>query len=641
MSKMKRLASLLLALALVLALGVSAFADGEEDGTDTEEETTYTITISSATSGHVYTAYQIFSGTLSEDGKTLSDVEWGDDVNGTNLLAALKADSTLGSLFASCTTAADVAEVLASDRWTADYTVIFADIADSYVSGGKTGTYSEGSYKIEGLSAGYYLVIDTLAEDSTMADGDAYSRNMIQLVTNVTVANKAVYPTVDKTVSDKDASIGDTVTYTLTGTVPDTTGYDSYTYIFHDTLSSGLTYSNSVKVTATVTTTTTGVDDDGNEITSTKTSTVTIPATATVTTDDGSETVTNYTVVVSGYTEVSDTSDTTVTYYTYSNETDAYEVASDTSDSDTTYYTANTTDGCTVEIIFSDITSLYDEDGNLIDVSTISKITVTYTATLNENAVIGTDGNTNEVYVEYSNNPNGSGTGTTETDEVVTFTFELDVTKVDGDSYDEDTKTYTDVLSGAEFVLYYTVTTTDETTNTKTTTKYYLIATEATEEQEVEGDDGSAKTITVGTGTYTVTGWTTDKTKATTLTSASDGTFEIIGLDTGTYYLEETKAPDGYNLLANAITIVISATYKDTDNDGLDEVEALTATADSKSLTTDSSSGTVSATVENNAGSTLPSTGGIGTTIFYVIGSIMVLGAVVLLITHKRMSKAE
>ena len=139
-----------------------------------------------------------------------------------------------------------------------------------------------------------------------------------------------------------------------------------------------------------------------------------------------------------------------------------------------------------------------------------------------------------------------------------------------------------------------------------------------------------------------VSGWTTQESSASTLTSDSSGQFSIIGLDAGTYYLEETAAPDGYNRLSAPVTIVITAEYKDTDGDGVkDTIDTLSATADSEDLATSISEGTVSATVENKSGATLPGTGGIGTTLFYIIGSVMILAAAVLLITKRRMRQVK
>ena len=242
-------------------------------------------------------------------------------------------------------------------------------------------------------------------------------------------------------------------------------------------------------------------------------------------------------------------------------------------------------------------------------VNASSKIVVKYNATLNSNAEIGLPGNPNEVYLTFSNNPNKGGdgnTGKTPTDKVIVFTYELDTTKVDGS---DTAKT----LSGAEFKLYKT---------DGTTPSYAIVA------------DGK------------VTGWTTDETKATTLTSDSNGLFKVAGLDDGTYYLKETKAPVGYNLLANDVKLKITATTTNgqtwTDGDASSALTALTISVnDGTAANGILADGTVAATITNNSGSTLPSTGGIGTTIFTVAGVVLMIGAAVVLVTKRKVSGEE
>lgn len=131
-----------------------------------------------------------------------------------------------------------------------------------------------------------------------------------------------------------------------------------------------------------------------------------------------------------------------------------------------------------------------------------------------------------------------------------------------------------------------------------------------------------------------VTGWTENAynseltPKATVFTTPENGTFTITGLDTGTYYLEEIKAPAGYNMLKEPIKIVITEEINQSTNVG-------TATV------TYNGTFTGDVRVENQTGTELPSTGGIGTTIFYIVGSLLAVGAVILLVTKKRMGKPE
>lgn len=221
------------------------------------------------------------------------------------------------------------------------------------------------------------------------------------------------------------------------------------------------------------------------------------------------------------------------------------------------------------------------------------KVEVIYSAHLNENAVVNNTkpNNSNKVNLEYSNNPKWNGTGTPEKgktpdDTVFVFTYEIDNTKVDGT--DHNTK-----LAGAEFELR------------KGTADGELVKLAYNNGVYVPAENGTAK-----------------------LTSAeTTGAFNIKGLDVGTYYLVETKAPEGYSV-CKPIEVTIEATHAEATNG----IEANTTIKINKSDAT----GVV---VENFKQSILPSTGGIGTTIFYVIGGILMVGAGVVLISRRRRSK--
>ena len=149
----------------------------------------------------------------------------------------------------------------------------------------------------------------------------------------------------------------------------------------------------------------------------------------------------------------------------------------------------------------------------------------------------------------------------------------------------------TEKLAGAEFLLYKEV----KTDGSDTTTKYYYKWNET--DKKVE--------------------WTTDKAQATVKITNDEGAASFDGLKDGTYYLEEVEAPAGYNLLKGPVPVTVNG--------------ANATTADLSSLT-------VTGNVENSSGAELPETGGMGTTIFYVLGSVLILAAVVLLVTRKRMS---
>jgi len=201
-------------------------------------------------------------------------------------------------------------------------------------------------------------------------------------------------------------------------------------------------------------------------------------------------------------------------------------------------------------------------------------ITVTYTATVNEKAVATIE--KNYATLEYSNDPTDSTKTEKRIDEEKVYSAKIVI-----DKYAADNKSQK--LSGAKFKLY------KEESGAKTYYKYT-----ATGVAKVE--------------------WVDDKADATPQTTNDNGAANFIGLKNGTYYLEEIEAPDGYNLLKEPVEITISGSDTVVDN--------LTVTAE----------------VANNTGTLLPSTGGMGTTIFYVLGAVLVVGAGVLLVTKKRMS---
>lgn len=248
---------------------------------------------------------------------------------------------------------------------------------------------------------------------------------------------------------------------------------------------------------------------------------------------------------------------------------------------------------------------------DLKKVSNIEKgkyILVDYSAVLNQNAVVGLDGNVNAVKLKYSNNPNQSGegapTGETPEDKVIVFTYELDATKVDKNNH--DTK-----LENAEFVLY-----------------------------RGEGNDKEY----VKLNDEKVTGWDRNDKNASVLKSNGQGFFKVIGLDDGTYYLKETKAPEGYNLPSTPFVITVKARTSHIQNwDSYSACDVLKGdvpaeeNAPTVKVTSDKN-GIVEEYIENSKGSLLPETGGIGTTIFYIVGVVLVLGAGVLLVTKKRMN---
>lgn len=243
-------------------------------------------------------------------------------------------------------------------------------------------------------------------------------------------------------------------------------------------------------------------------------------------------------------------------------------------------YTLNTTgltDGCAFEIEF---TQDFCDTLNANDT-----ITVTYSAVLNEKAEIGNvDNNTNETWLKYGDSKNTQHKTTT------TKTFEMNVFKFYKDKKNSDKETG---LAGATFKLTKGSEDANNITFVKTSNK---TATNDVYRVAKRGETGTVATIT----------------------SPKSGKFTIQGLGAGTYYLTETKQPDGYNKLSGPVTVVIDkdGQVKVKNGDAYDEVTQVK--------------------VENKSGTVLPSTGGAGTTMIYLIGAVLVLGSGVVLATKRR-----
>lgn len=633
MKRIKRLASLMLALVMAMAMTVTAFA---------ADNNKHTITVTQNAADkteHTYDAYQIFAGDLAEkEGKmVLSNIIWGKGVNGDALLAALQVDETFNvvgenktNAFAGCKDAADVAEVLGGTAFanstvgTSTLTDAFARVAENnltdVVAGTATGT---GNVEITVTGSGYYLVKDQNGTVDT-ANG-AYTRFMLEVVGDATATVKSEVPSGDKKVYIDDvttgdannASIGSHVSYEITSKVPNHVGYNYYYFIMNDTLSEGLTF-------------------DG-------------PGSVAVKVGD--------TVLVQ--------------------DTDYY------------VYTENVAPK-TFRLAFADIMN-YDVGADIV---------VTYSATINDKAVIGTTGNPNTWNLQYSNNPDDTfdgerpddqtkpglpldetneALGQTPDEKTLTYVTELDITKYANEVLEAN------LLAGAEFTLTGTskqvvLNTVDYYEASENGTYYLLLdgtytETAPTGTEYVEIGVGTAETTTGyiknadgeyviptdtgdynGATLYKLVKGTADKyadvntkyTKKTAtettyvdadvsieMTTGADGKIYFKDLGAGEYILTETVTPAGFNTL-EPIKITISFTPPASVTDG---TEKCTWKVTAEGLTfTDNGSGVFATDIVNKSGSLLPSTGGIGTTIFYVVGGILVVAAGILLVTKKRMS---
>lgn len=252
-------------------------------------------------------------------------------------------------------------------------------------------------------------------------------------------------------------------------------------------------------------------------------------------------------------------------------------------------------------------------------------IVIEYQAKVTENANMAAPGNKNTAAFAYNTGATGTSTPenptfNTTTSETTTYTYALGIQKVDGNR---------NALAGAEFIVSYK--------DDQNKTQYILVKTD-NNGQPVKAQDGS----------YIYAGVTEVKDSASKLTTdTSKGQIVIKGVGEGTYDVTETKAPAGYNLATGAVSVkaelnTVSSyttsvtTYFDKDGNVVD-----TEVTDGKTETYIFPVNITSATVVNKAGSLLPSTGGIGTTIFYVVGGLLAAGAGVLLITKKRMRKEQ
>lgn len=235
------------------------------------------------------------------------------------------------------------------------------------------------------------------------------------------------------------------------------------------------------------------------------------------------------------------------------------------------------TDNHSFDVTINDVKSLGDH---------VTKVRVEYTATLNENAVIGSLGNPNKMYMEFSNNPNsttGTDKGQTPEDKVIVFTYKVVINKVDSRRIP---------LAGAAFKL---------------------------EKVLSNGEKKLVKEYTIGEDEEDL-----EKTR-----------FEFRGLDDGKYILTETVTPEGYNTM-DPITFNITASH-DTKSDDpkLTDLNGNAVDGEIK-FTVNETKGTLTASVVNYMGSELPSTGGMGTTVLYVAGTIMILAAGVFLVMKKK-----
>lgn len=516
-SLMKKVFAAAAAIATVFGLAATTVATA-----NAADNATLTVSTTDAKfAGKTVNAYKMFSATVSGDGKavsyTLTD-EWKPffknstasgltDVTDANINDKANdyvSKLTGNALVAFATKASNWAQTKANNITVGATATVSADASN----GKYTATFT-------GLDYGYYVVA---VQGATLANAKSQYATLVSVhSTKVDADIKGDLPTVVKKVQvdgtgkdATDAKIGDSLTFTLTSTIPDMSAYNTYTFNFKDTLSKGLTF---------------------GQVTSVK------------------------------------VGDTTLT-----KDTD-YTVTTAPADSGKTLLT----------VAMKDFKTKQQANAG-------KKITVTYTATLNENAVVGGAGNVNSAKIQYSNNPSTNGTGESEPSKVRVFTYGFTVDKYTGDEYtDKATR-----LAGAEFTLAH--------------------------------KDGSAISfVQVSAGSATANAVyrvaKAGETGTTTITTPANGKVVFEGLKNGEYTLTETKAPAGYNKLASAIGVKVNG-----QNNGTDTTNATVTITYNNDNGNDynqtASNGVIP--VQNKSGAILPGTGGMGTIAFTVIGVLVI-----------------
>lgn len=559
---MKKMIALLLSVIFVMSMTITTFAE--------ESEPTYTLTINKDAGGHTYEAYQIFSGELAQvDNKdVLTNIQWGSSVkDGDAMLKAIQNEPKLKSLHGA-KNAAQVAKGLEEFKDNSDVLDQFAKTISSGLDKKvASSTEKTGPYTISGLKAGYYLVKD---KDGTQENKyDYYTKFILCMVKDQKISPKGGVPGVGKEISTTlDGDYKEVEDFGISDTV-----YYKWTGSLPENLNDFATYYYKFVDTLPV-----GIsfkqieqiyiaDNTGvcqKELYNRETHGSNIPQ----------------------------IKDAEIKLTSINGE---YERNKDGK-------ITKVTKPETVELEFINLKGLGYE------VSSTEEIVVKYSATVNQDALIKTDMK-NEVKVVFDNNPNGKGRGETVPDEAHAFTFQISVDKFEENNSDKK-------LKDAEFVLYY------ETTSGDTVTKHYAQTVTSKMVEDKYQIDGKAVT---NENIGNVYGWTTDKNQASILITDKKGYFRVGGLDAGEFYLEETKAPEGYNLMEKPVKVQIAPTYTKDSKD-----------VSVKYVVNDQEQDSEVIHISNAAGTTLPSTGGIGTVIFYIAGMIFVLTSVFVFAVRKR-----
>ena len=642
-------------------------------GEDAHSNVTVNVTVNGQT-GHGYGYVQIFQGTQVVDGNEhnpLVDIQWGDEIdaarrtgiiNAVNEVLELTGTDALGS----GSTAIEVAEKIATmstEQATELARLIYKVVRPGYGHGLHEG--------VNAVDPGYYLIYDQMDDGGPINFSDASNAALLQMTKDITITTKTDAPVQEKKIKENtkyqkddsvstylqnpdgtrtygvgyndiaDYNIGDAVPFELLTRIPDMTYYDRYTFIFTDAMTPTLTLDkDSIVVTIGDKTLTPGTDYIVHDA---------IP---------------DYlTRSISGGQDVYNTAQINTMmslhngrFGTANGSSFAIEFQSQEDDDDLgLLYLVNK---YKAEIAGNG-------DMTLAEIAHYP-ICVSFNATLNSemdaSAYRGGIGINGSVLV-YSNKPERTGgLGTTVVDAVAVYTYELGIDKING----------AEVTLPETGVSYY-----DKDGNSATPEDAVRARYDGKNYEKINGKwidtstvlPGAQFTLRAITGEHAgkwvtvdannkVSGWLDSApavSSADAATAKQSGVFitgnkdtygnqiTIIGLDDGQYLLQEIKAPSNYNMLQSPLKVTITGTTNNRQDLGV----PTSWDRGSQSVRIETMNGDLYATgsnkvsIVNNAGAVLPSTGGIGTTIFYVVGSILVVAAGVLLITKKRMGKEE
>jgi fimbrial isopeptide formation D2 family protein/LPXTG-motif cell wall-anchored protein len=626
---------------------------------------------SGAESNRTYNLYQVFKGKL-KGGEMLTNIQWGESVyiEGGNIdlrssiVAALKAEkmfdgntNPVASYFTDIDATADNSaekvseklEEIGSDSTLADAAArIIANVIKNTdnVRVRTTSTPIDKAsnavqYEFKNVASGYYLV-----SDETLNDSVINSRYMLKVGTDEdgtkVYTKSSSAPKIEKNIriSDTELSkyqsvaIGQTVKFELTSTVPNMSGYNRYYFVVNDTMTSGLTLNKDSFVVT--------VGTDTLEATTEKTSTDKTYEVEVTTNEDGS---TSFTLTFKNFKQYTQGSDIKITYTATVNKNIVAGENPDNVNTVNLTYPNNpnfnyqgdsdgdpdkpkegdptvTTPDESVYVYTTSINMLkIDSNGNRLSgaeftmktddgVTKVLKITPEYKA-LGYYGLTYTPTTGEEVYYRLDSKTYASTDDPTQVDRVAQENVKYKKTDdekyevdINGEFYkDSDTNEYVSVNGDGKVHNYVTG----------------IVCYKADEKREV---------VDVADGQVVAT------------VSTQNGIVQFSGLGEGTYYITETKAPDGYNAIEG--TLKVEVKFKGFDSKTL-KGDWQFKTNDVSKVTVNeiANTGVLEVKVINSKNSTLPTTGGIGTTIFYIVGSVIVIGAVVLLITKRRMRSED